>query len=156
MTRRYMDTQPAVSEDLNGLLHNFKDNNTYFKVCVNRKEKVIRLQMTDNPINWSNIPDEWNRGFHELKRVELDVSKLFTNYISPVHIVSAYGPNLGIKIPPKQIRIFNGLQDMGNNYYLISAPIRFLPDMIQFVKKMVKLPPQVKLQHVEKYLVSNV
>ncbi len=156
MVKKKTEHISTVSESLNGLLAGYKENNTYFKICVNREEEIVRLQLTENPIYWNNIPEKWEKDFVELKRVEIDVQKLFTNYVSPVHIVSSLGPCLGIKLPLNQITIFNGLLDEEINYYLISAPLRFLPDFIQFIKKMVNLSPQMKLQMVEKYLVSGV
>lgn len=151
MVKKIAETDTKINEHLNGLLLRYKDKNTYFKICANKTEKNVRLQLTANPLYWSNIPEEWTKDFLELKRVELDVNKLFTNYIAPEYIVGALGPCLGMKLPLSQTTIFNGLNDEENNFYLITAPIRFLPDFIQFVKKMVNLPPQIKLQMVEKY-----
>jgi hypothetical protein len=155
MTKKNIEPIFKVNEHLNGLLLKFKESNTYFKICVNQVEKLVRIQMTDNPLNWKNIPDEWMKDFTEVRRIDMNVSKLFTNYISPIHIVDAFGPCLGVSMPLKQITIINNLNDEENNYYFITAPIRFLPDFIQFLNKIINLAPQAKLYYVEKYTAKS-
>ncbi|MDA3899375.1 MAG: hypothetical protein PF637_02515 [Spirochaetes bacterium] len=142
-------------ESLNDLLLAYKHFNTYFEIFVNRKDKLLVLVMTDNPKYFTKIPEETLANYRGMKRVEMNVKTLYTAYIAPEHILFAYGSTLGINFPLKQIEVYNNLNIDNQNFYLLKAPIRYLPDVIQAVKKILDMPPQLKYEFVEKFLLDQ-
>ncbi|HRX15332.1 MAG TPA: hypothetical protein P5123_03375 [Spirochaetota bacterium] len=155
MNKDYTYTFDKNRESLHDLLTAYKQFNTYFWIMVNREKKTLMFIMASNPRHFRLIPEEETAGFRPMKRVELSVNKMYTAYISPSHLLAAYGPTLGINFPQKTITVQNKLKTPKHNYYLIKAPIRYLPDIIQAVKGILDLEPQIKYEYVEKYLLEH-
>lgn len=155
MNKDYTYNFDKNRESLHDLLTAYKQFSTYFWIMVNREEKILMFVMTSNPGYFRLIPEDEKTGFRAMKRVELNVKKMYTAYIAPSHLLAAFGPTLGINFPQKTISVQNKLNIPKKSYYLIKAPIRYLPDIIQAVKGILDLEPQIKYEYVEKYLLEH-
>ncbi|MBN2858481.1 MAG: hypothetical protein JXN63_08785 [Candidatus Delongbacteria bacterium] len=150
-----MEEKSRVSEDLNGLLRFCKPYNTYFKILVSKEKKIIQLCMSGNPLYFRNIESGKFEGFTLLSRNDLNLGKLFINYLEPRHLIYNYGQTLGIHFPLNNVRIENMLDEKTKNYYMLEGPIKFLPDIISRLHDLVEMKPQVKYEIIEKFMVAN-
>ncbi|SRR6056297_29278 len=140
-------------DSLFGLLSMYKAYNTYIRLLVSEEEEKAVLQLTNNPGNWAKIPDEKYEKYDEKKRIEMGVQKLFVKYLIPDFLVQNLGPLLGTKIPAQKANVTNNLD--GDGYFILEAPIQYLENMKQAVKRMVSLTPQKKYEIIEKCLAEN-
>ncbi len=154
LMKTYKQKVPTEREDdLFGLLAMFKANATYIRILESEEESLVSLQLTGNPGNWKNLPEERYETFRQLRRIELGVSKLMIKYISPEHIVSIRGPLLGLKLPLDKMVVINSLEE--NGIYIIEAPLKYKSKMLTSVKKLVNLTPQKKYEILEKCLAQD-
>lgn len=146
---------PHTHEDdsLYGLLSAYKAYNTYIRVLHNGDEEMLSLQIADNPKRWYNIPGEKYESYELLRRLDLDVDKLSVKYLLPEHIVKVRGPMLGIKIPQKNVEIYNRLEKEG--YLIIDVPERYLPAIKQGVGRLVRMKPHRKYEILEKSFIEE-
>lgn len=153
---KYLSEGMHKNEDLNGLLAAYKKYNTYFRILIGPDKKDAILELADNPGAWLCSEDkERYEGFRELKRIELSIDRLFVNFIAPEHIVFEKGQTLGMQFPYKQLEVINNLGQVQGGYFSLKVPFRYVPDLINFVRDLVRMPPQIKYEIIEKYIVDS-
>jgi hypothetical protein len=140
-------------DSLFGLLSQHKQNISYLRILINEAEKLISLQITDNPRNWRNLPDDKYSEFKMLKRNEVGVTKLSIKYISPGNIISHFGPTIGVKFPNGKAEIDNQLSE--KNYFTLDCSSKYLESIVLNMRKMINMTPQKKYEIIETYLSAN-
>ena len=140
-------------DSLWGLLSPYKSNCSYLRILICEEKDSIVIQITDNPKNWLQPQDENYIDYRQLKRSEIGALKFSIKYLSPEHLVSQLGPVLGIKLPPDKYSIINGIDK--NGCYTIETESKYIPEVIQNIKKIINLSPQRKYEILEKYFADN-
>ncbi len=140
-------------EYLFGLLASYKSNHTYIKILESEEKGLIALFLTDNPKNWSNVPEDKFSSYRELRRLEIGADKLSLKFLLPEQIVRIRGPLLNIKIPPGKVEIINSLSEGG--FYILEAPVKYKQKILIGVNKILNLSPQKKYEIIEKCLAES-
>jgi hypothetical protein len=140
-------------ETLFGLLSIYKIYNTYFRILINDENNNLLLQITGNPKKWPVIGDDRYKGYRQLKRSELGITKLSVKYLSPEHLIEQLGAILGIKVPINEISIFNNLDVDG--FYSLELKSKYLQDIIPVIEKIIDLSPEKKYELLEKSFSKN-
>jgi hypothetical protein len=135
-------------ESLFGLLSLYKDFNTYVRVLVSEDEKILSVQLTDNPANWKNIPKNRYEKYRQLSRLDMGFDRLSLKYLAPKYIVKNMGPLLNIKIPPDGVTVTDALNEGG--YFILEASMRYRKKILQGLGKMLNMSPHKKLEIIEK------
>ncbi len=138
----------GADDTLFGLLSVYKLYNTYFRILMNEENSSLLLQITGNPKKWPAIGDERYKGYRQLKRAEMDTTKLSVKYLSPEHLIEQLGPVLGIKVPANDASISNNLDADG--FYSIEIKSKYLQEIIQVLEKIIDLSPERKYEILEK------
>jgi hypothetical protein len=151
--KRIVDNKKAEDDNLFGLLSSYKSYNTYLSLYASEKDDSLLLFITDNPKRWSYMLDEKYKNFHLLKRLEMDVPKMSIKYLLPEHLIKSLGPLLGMKLPSNKATIVNNISH--NGYFIMQTALKYLPDVVQEVKKIINMSPQKKYEILEKCLAEN-
>ncbi len=146
-------TSRTEDESLFGLLSSYKSFNTYVSIHLSEKDDLVVLFVTDNPRRWSLMTDEKYRNFKPLRRLSIGVTKLSVKYLLPEHLVKYMGPMLGMKLPSNKVAIVNNLDKDG--YFMLETSLKFMPEVVQGIKRIISMPPQKKYEIIEKCLVEN-
>jgi len=137
-----------------GLLSPYKANHTYFRILICEGNDSIVVQITGNPKNWQDKTlEERYKDCRQLKRSEIDTLKLSTKYLLPEHLIKQIGPALGMKLPADEVTIIDNIDKEG--CFIIETSLKFMPDVVQNIKKIINLSPQKKYELLEKYLAEN-
>jgi hypothetical protein len=147
------ESSRTEDESLFGLLSSYKSFNTYLNIYLSEKDDQVVLLITDNPRRWSLMADEKYKNFKPLRRLSIGVGKLSVKFLLPEHLVRFMGPMLGMKLPSNRVAFVNNLDKDG--YFLLETSLKFLPEVMQGIKKIIGMPPQKKYEILEKCLVDN-
>lgn len=147
--------EPRKEEDdsLFGLLSSYKIFNTYFRVFESEEDDKVVLQISDNPKNWSRIPEGKYENYRQLKRLEIGTQKSSVKYINPEHLIKYMGSLLGTRLPIKKVSITNNIDNDG--YFILETSLKYKPVLLQSIKRIVTLSPQKKYEILEKCLTDN-
>ncbi len=148
------ENKKTDDENLFGLLSPYKLYNTYLSLFISEKDDTFILFLTDNPRKWSVMSDEKYQNFRQVKRLAIGVSKLSIKYLMPEHLIKSIGPMMGIKLPPNKVAIVNNIDDDG--YFILQAPMKYYPEIIQNIKRLINMSPQKKYEILEKCLSENI
>lgn len=140
-------------DSLFGLLSQHKKNISYLRIMINETDKLISLQITDNPKNWRNLPPEKYTAFRMLKRNEIGVTKFSIKYISPGNIIAHFGSTIGVKFPNGKAEIDNQLA--AKSYFTLDCSSKYLESIVLNMRKMINMTPQKKYEIIETYLSAN-
>ncbi|MBP8081808.1 MAG: hypothetical protein KAZ87_01270 [Spirochaetes bacterium] len=140
-------------DSLFGLLSQHKKNISYLRIMINEEEKLISLQITDNPKNWLNLPAEKYSGFKMLKRNEIGVTKFSIKYITPGIIIAHFGQTIGVKFPNGKAEIDNQLS--AKSFFTLDCSSKYLESIVLNMRKMINMTPQKKYEIIETYLSAN-
>ena len=142
-----------IDESLFGLLSLYKAFNTYIRVLISEGDKKMSLQLTDNPVNWKNIPAEDYKGFRQMTRLEMGVDKLSVKYLNLRYMVKNMGPLLSLKLAPEKVNVINELEEKG--YFLLDTSLQYRKKVLQAVNKILTMSPQKKYEIIEKCIAEN-
>ncbi len=140
----------ADDDSLFGLLSSYKSYITYLSLFKSEQDDAAILFITDNPRKWALMEKEQYKNFHQMKRLEMGVNRLSVKYLLPEHLIKTSGPILGMKLPSTKVAIVNNLDNDG--YFILQAPLKYIDEFIQYVKKTVSMTPQKKYEVLEKCL----
>ena len=89
-----------------------------------------------------------------MRRLEIGTNKLSVKYLSPEYLIKYMGPMLGMKLDSKKVTVINNLDKDG--YFILEISLKFLPVVLQNIKRIINLTPQKKYEILEKCLAENV
>ena len=147
------EARKGDDDSLFGLLSSYKSYNTYISLFFSETENSVIVFVTDNPKKWSLMTDEKYAAFRPLKRLEAGLPRLSVKYMLPEHLIKSIGPMLGMKLPTNRVTIINNIDSDG--YFILETSSKFLPEVIQNMKKIITMPPQKKYEMLEKCLAEN-
>ena len=104
--KKHKDDRKLEDDSLFGLLSSYKSNVTYFKILISEDDNKIAVQITDNPKKWALIPEDRYTHYKELRRLEIETTRLSVKYLAPKHLIQYYGTILGMKLVSKDLLIF--------------------------------------------------
>jgi hypothetical protein len=151
--RKGIEGKKSDDETLFGLLSPYKLYNTYLSLFTSEKEDAALLFITDNPKRWTILADEKYKNYKTVRRLVLGVSRLSIKYLLPEHLIKSSGPILGMKLPPNKVTIVNNIDNDG--YFILQTPLRYLPEIVQNIRKIINMSPQKKYEILEKCLAEN-
>jgi hypothetical protein len=141
-------TKRREDESLFGLLSLYKAFNTYVRILVSEDEKMLSVQLTDNPANWKNIPENRYEKYRQMSRLDMGIDRLSLKYLTPQYIIRNMGPLLNIKIPPDSAMITDALNEGG--YFILDTSMRYRNKILHGLGKILNMSPHKKLEIIEK------
>ena len=151
--KKHREDRRDEDDSLFGLLSSYKTLVTYIRVLISDEDNKIVVQITDNPKTFSYISERYEN-FREMRRLEIGTNKLSVKYLSPEYLIKYMGPMLGMKLDSKKVTIINNLDKDG--YFVLEMSLKFLPVVLQNIKRIINLTPQKKYEILEKCLAENV
>lgn len=148
------DVRKTEDDSLFGLLSSYKTFNTYFRILTSEEEDRVVIQVSDNPGKWALIPADKYIKYRQLKRLDLGTTKLSVKYLSPEHLIKNMGPLMGMKVPTNRVTVVNNLDKDG--YFILEVSLKFLPFVIQHIRKIITMSPQKKYEILEKCLAETI
>ncbi len=151
--KKQRDDRRDEDDSLFGLLSSYKTLVTYFKVLTSDEDNKVVVQITDNPKTFSLIQEKYEN-YQEMRRLEIGTTKLSVKYLSPEYLIKYMGPMLGMKLNSKQVTVINNLDKDG--YFILEISLKFLPIVLQTIKRIINLTPQKKYEMLEKCLAETI
>jgi len=151
--KKSQEARRGDDDSLFGLLSSYKSYNTYVSLFFSEDEDSVIVFLTDNPKKWSMMTDAKYSSFRPLSRLKAGLPRLSVKYMLPEHLVKSIGPMLGMKLPTNRVAIINNIDSDG--YFILETSAKFLPEVLQNVRKIVTMPPQKKYEMLEKCLAKN-
>ncbi len=151
--KKHREDRREEDDSLFGLLSSYKTLVTYIRVLISDEDNKVVVQITDNPKTFSYISERYEN-FREMRRLEIGTNKLSIKYLSPEYLIKYMGPMLGMKLDSKKVTVINNLDKDG--YFVLEISLKFLPVVLQNIKRIINLTPQKKYEILEKCLAENV
>jgi hypothetical protein len=151
--KKHREDRRDEDDSLFGLLSSYKTLVTYIRVLISDEDNKVVVQITDNPKTFSYIGERYEN-FREMRRLEIGTNKLSIKYLSPEYLIKYMGPMLGMKLDSKKVTVINNLDKDG--YFVLEISLKFLPVVLQNIKRIINLTPQKKYEILEKCLAENV
>jgi hypothetical protein len=151
--KKHREDRRDEDDSLFGLLSSYKTLVTYIRVLISDEDNKVVVQITDNPKSFSYISERYEN-FREMRRLEIGTNKLSVKYLSPEYLIKYMGPMLGMKLDSKRATVINNLDKDG--YFVLEISLKFLPVVLQNIKRIINLTPQKKYEILEKCLAENV
>ena len=144
-------TKEKIEKDdsLFGLLLQHKRYVTYLRILVNETEKHMSLQLSDNPRNWNNLPQEKYSTYKMLSRNDIGVIRFSVKYLSPEQVLSFFTPTFGVKFVTNKYVIDNSLSDPKKRYFTLDCQLKYVSPIVECFRKIVALSAQKKYEIIE-------